>query len=228
MADVVESPLLDEDQDQAVRAGHEDAVAFRSRAVSSRGRQFALLVLASALGLAVVLLMTGGRSHAPAAAGVAKPGGRSHAPAAPERGSPPSITADFALLRSPAVDPLPGIYLSAVRHVPAKYKIMPSWARESVDDVWLVPGRNGLCLFGTDGEGPHTVCGLRAAAEREGVSFYVRDQSSGRELWTGAVPDRTVRVRAIGADGATLAVATPHSSIYELTATNAQRVSAER
>jgi hypothetical protein len=227
MADVVEPPRLDVDDDEAVRAGHEDAVASSPRAVLSRRRLFAMLVLALAVGLAVVLVTTGGRSRAPATASVT--GGRSPAPTtAPERVVPSSITADFALLRSPAVDPLPGIYLSAVRHVPAKYELVPSEARESVDDVWVVPGRNGLCLFGTDSEGTYDACGLRAAAEKEGVSFYPRDQSSGRELWTGVVPDGTVRVRALAADGATLAVATPHSSIYDLIATNVQKVSAER
>jgi hypothetical protein len=211
-------------------------VVSRPRALSSRVRLYALLGLTAAVGLAavtVVLLTAGGRSHVPAAAGgrsraLETPGGHSHAPVAPPRVALRSVTADFALLRSAAVDSLPRRYLSAVRHVPTKYELIPSGARESKDGVWLVPGHNGLCLFLTDSEGPAVVCGSLAEAESKGVSFFTRNQRSGQEHWTGAVPDGTVQVRALAADGATLAIATPESSIYRLTATNVQKISAER
>jgi hypothetical protein len=135
---------------------------------------------------------------------------------------------DFALLRSAPGEPLPRTYLKAVEHVPSRFGLMPSLARKSDDGVWLIPGRNGLCVLLTDSEGPGDSCNTLGAAEREGVAFIARDTHSGQELWTGAVPDGTIRVRALAADGATLAVATPRSSLYRLTARNVATLLTER
>jgi hypothetical protein len=136
--------------------------------------------------------------------------------------------ADFALLRSAQGEPLPRTYLRTVRRLPARFELMPSGARESKDGAWLIPGRKGLCVLKVDSEGPGAGCGSLRAAESEGVWFDERDARSGQELWTGAVPDGIVRVRALAADGATVAVATPRSSMYRLTARNALTISAER
>jgi hypothetical protein len=71
-------------------------------------------------------------------------------------------------------------------------------------------------------------CVSLAVAENEGVFFVARNTRSGQELVTGAVPDGITRVRALAADGATLAVATPRSSIYSLTAKDIRHISVER
>ena len=151
--------------------------------------------------------------------------GRSRHPRAPTMPALQSATADFALLRSAAAEPLPRGDLLA--RAPARYALVPSGARESKDGVWLIPGHNGLCVLVPDSEGRGGSCVSLAAAESEGVFFVVRDTRSGQEHVTGAVPDGTVRVRALAADGATLALATPRSSIYRLTARNIRRISLE-
>lgn len=218
--DLVEQPVRDvsdvSDDEAAARVEEQGAAVSLPRAASSRvARLYALLGLtAVALSAIVVVVLTAD--------------GRSRTPSAPMRVALRSATADFALLRSAAAEPLPAGYLRAVRRVPAGYGLMLSGARESKDGVWLIPGRNGLCVFMADSEGRGGSCGSLAAAESEGVSFVVRDARSGQELWTGAVPDGTVRVRALAVDGATLAVATPRSSVYRLTARNIQKISAER
>lgn len=141
--------------------------------------------------------------------------------------APRSATADFALLRSVAAEPLPHAYLRFVQRATLRYDLMPSGARESRSGVWLIPGHNGLCIAMVDSEGPGGACVTLAVAEREGVAFTIRYSRSGRELVTGAAPDGTARVRALAEDGATLAQATPRSSIYRLNARNIQRISLE-
>jgi hypothetical protein len=213
--DLMERPQHDvSDDEAAVRAEEQSAAVSRPRAASRVSLHALLALMAVVVTAVIVVRLTAG--------------GRSRSPGVPARIAPRSAVADFALLRSVAAEPLPRTYLQAVQRAPASYELMPSGARESKDGVWLIPGRNGLCVFMVDIEGRGGFCDSLAAAESKGVSFVVRDARSGQELWTGAVPDGTVRVRALAADGATLAVATPRSSIYRLTARNVQTISAER
>jgi hypothetical protein len=201
---------------------HEDAARARAQTanvsrprVGFRVRLYSLFgLIAVALTVVIVLRPTAG--------------GHSRKPEVSTTVALRPAVADFALLRSAQGKPLPRTYLRTVRRLPAKFELMPSGARESKDGVWLIPGRNGLCVLKADSEGPGGSCGSLHAAESEGVWFDERDPRSGQELWTGAVPDGTVRVRALAADGATVAVATPRSSIYRLTARNALTISAER
>jgi hypothetical protein len=166
------------------------------------------------LTVVLVLLLTGG--------------GRSRKAELPAKVASGWAVADFALLRSAPGEPLSRRYLKTVQRLPPSLELVPSEARESRGGVWLIPGRYGLCLLVVDSEGLGGACNSLEAAESEGVSFHQRDARSGQERWTGAVPDGTVRVRALAADGATLAVAAPRSSIYTLTARNAQKISDER
>jgi hypothetical protein len=187
----------------------------RLQTVSDVPRPLQLLGLtAIVLTVVIVLLLTGGR--------------RSRKVALPTTVAPGWAVADFALLRSAPEEPLSRRYLKTVQRLPASFELVPSEARESRGGVWLIPGRYGLCLLVVDSEGPGGSCNSLEAAESEGVSFHERNARSGQERWTGAVPDGTVRVRALAADGATLAVAAPRSSIYRLTARNVEKVSAER
>lgn len=190
-----------------------------------RVRPYPWLALAAAIGLAfaTVLLMGGGHAHAPEMLGAHSPSLRTSTPVAH-----PSLSAEFALLRTAAPTPLPPAYLRAVQSASSHYALVPSAARESREGVWLVPGRDGLCLMMLDEEGVGGHCVSRAVAESDGVSFVVRNTRSGQELVTGAVPDGIVRVRALASNGATLATAIPRSSIYRLTAKNIRKMSTDR
>lgn len=199
---------------EAARAKAQTADVLRPRAASGV-RLYALLVLTAVALTAFILLGLTERGH-------------SRKAEVPATVPPRSAVADFALLRSAPGDPLPRAYLQAVQRLPASYELMPSGARKSKGGVWLIPGRYGLCLLMADSEGRGGFCNSLEAAEREGVSFHERDARSEHERWTGAVPDGIVRVRALAANGATLAVAAPRSSIYRLTAKNVQTISAER
>jgi hypothetical protein len=202
------------DDEDAARSEKRSAAMAHLRATSLQARfRVLLLLLAIPLAAFIVAQLTAG--------------GRLSHPRALAKVAPQSATADFVLLRSAAAEPLPHAYLRAVRRAPARYALMPSGARESKDGVWLVPGHNGLCVMMADSEGHGGSCVSLAAAESKGVSFTVRDTRNGQELVRGAVPDGTVRVRALAADGATLAVAMPRSSMYRLTARNIQRISLE-
>ncbi len=184
------------------------------RPPGSRRLRVRMLLLPLAIGLAAVVavqLASSGRSR--------------HFHHAAKTVARRSATADFALLRSVAVKPLPHAYLRFVQRVPAQYEIMPAGARESQDGVWLIPGHDGLCIAMIDSEGIGGSCASLAAAESEGVSLVVRDSRSGQELVTGAVPDSTAHVRALAQDGATLALATPQSSIYRLKGRNIEKIS---
>lgn len=190
-----------------------------------RIRRYAWLAFVAVIGLAfaIILLTAGGHAHAPKTLGAHSPPLQVSTPVASR-----PLAAEFALLRMAVATPLPRTYLRAVQRAPAHYALMPSEARESSDGVWLIPGRNGLCVMMLDDEGVGGDCVSRAVAEREGVAFIVRNTRSGQELVTGAVPDGVVRVRALASNGATLATATPRSSIYRLTAKNIRKMSTDR
>jgi hypothetical protein len=115
----------------------------------------------------------------------------------------PKLTADFALLRTPAEglpqsikrryrSPMPEIDLSDAQRVPVS---VPG-------TYWLTPGRKNVCMVATSPGTPviGTVCATVAQALKHGIANTTLDRATGRRVIVGVVPDgtRSVVVKSRG------------------------------
>jgi hypothetical protein len=147
--------------------------------------------------------------------------------AAAARAAADAHAADFALLRRAPGMPTPAKLVGDLAHAPASYGLVPSMARQARDGAWLIPGASGTCLAVTAGGGIGISCAPNGATENGELRFSIRDQASGNEHITGIAPDGHSTVRAVAADGTTLAATDVTENSYELGARNPARLAVE-
>jgi hypothetical protein len=136
------------------------------------------------------------------------------------------FTEQFSLLSQPSDGPPPAAVMANIERAPAFYGLEATMARQADDGTWLIPGAAWSCIaVTTDGVG--VACAPNAAVEVGELRFTVVDRATGEEQITGVVPDGPSSVKALAADGSTLATAQITDNMYELGVRDAARLQIE-
>jgi hypothetical protein len=143
----------------------------------------------------------------------------------PSRSDPLAAQRDrFALLRTPAVTPLPPAFQTAVDRAPDSYALDVPGARENASGVWLIPGSGGMCIAVLDSDGVGMSCQTTEATEAGELTFSAREAATGQEQIVGVAPDGVGTATGFGSDGAAVSSAPVTSSTYAMRARNVQTI----